>query len=74
MEIDQVFLEKLKLLPFEQKKEALDFIEFLEYKTRPKQPRKSLDGLWQDLNIEIASEDLDKVRQEMWENFPREDI
>ena len=35
-------------------------------------PRKSLRGLWQGLDT--TAEDIDKVRREMWSNFPREDI
>jgi hypothetical protein len=35
-------------------------------------PRQSLRGLWQGLNI--TDEDIAEVRQEMWGNFPREDI
>jgi hypothetical protein len=37
-----------------------------------RQPRRSLYGLWEGVNI--SSEDIDEARQEMWGNFPREDI
>ena len=36
------------------------------------QPRKPLRGIWRDLDI--TAEDIDGARQEMWGNFPREDI
>jgi hypothetical protein len=36
------------------------------------QPRKSLRGLWQGSNI--SESDITQIRQEVWENFPREDI
>ena len=36
--------------------------------------RKSLYGLWKDLNVHLTTEDIDQARQEMWANFPREDI
>lgn len=36
------------------------------------QPRESLRGLWQGVNI--TDEDLAEVRREMWGNFPREDF
>ncbi|GAA6623082.1 hypothetical protein [Scytonema sp. NUACC26] len=35
-------------------------------------PRKSLRGLWR--GIDITDEDIVEVRQQMWGNFPREDI
>lgn len=37
-----------------------------------KGPRQSLRGLWQGLDITAA--DIDQARDEMWRNFPREDI
>jgi hypothetical protein len=36
------------------------------------QPRKSLRGLWRGSNI--SESDISQMRQEVWENFPREDI
>jgi len=38
----------------------------------PKQPKKSLKGLWK--GVSISSEDIDEARREMWGNFPRDDI
>ena len=35
-------------------------------------PRKSLRGLWRDLDI--TEEDIAEARREMWGDFPREDI
>ncbi len=35
-------------------------------------PRKSFRGLWKGSNI--TDSDIAEVRQEMWKNFPREDI
>ena len=35
-------------------------------------PRKSLRGLWR--GVDITAEDIAEARQEMWGNFPREDI
>jgi hypothetical protein len=35
-------------------------------------PRKSLRGLWRGLDI--TAEEIAEARQEMWGNFPREDI
>lgn len=36
--------------------------------------RKSLRGLWKDLNVNLSAEDIDEARRECWKNFPREDI
>ena len=38
----------------------------------PSQPRKSLRGIWKD--IDISEADIAEVKAEMSENFPREDI
>jgi hypothetical protein len=35
-------------------------------------PRKSLRGMWR--GIDITDDDIDRVRQQMWDKFPREDI
>jgi hypothetical protein len=39
-----------------------------------KTPKRSLLGLWEDLNIDISEEDIAEARREMWGNFPQEDI
>jgi hypothetical protein len=35
-------------------------------------PKRSMYGIWKD--VHITEEDIDEIRQEMWANFPREDI
>ena len=40
---------------------------------RPKPTRKSGRYLWANLRIDLSAEDIDEVRPEMWENFPRDD-
>ena len=72
MTIEEQVLEKLRELPPEKQKEVLDFVDFLKEKNRPVQPRRSLLGLWEDLNINIAEEDIAEARREMWGKFPRE--
>jgi len=39
---------------------------------QPTQPRKSLYGLWQ--GVDVSEEDIAEVRRDMMRNFPREDI
>jgi len=36
--------------------------------------RKSLYGLWKQFKVDLKTEDIDKARKEMWNNFPRADI
>jgi mRNA-degrading endonuclease RelE of RelBE toxin-antitoxin system len=72
MTIEQQVLEKLQDLPPEKQKEVLDFVDFLKEKTSPEKPRRSLRGLWADLNINITEEDIAQARREMWGNFPRD--
>jgi len=35
-------------------------------------PRKSLRGLWQGLDT--TEEEINEMRQELWDDFPRKDI
>jgi hypothetical protein len=72
MTIEEKVLEKLRDLPPEKQKEVLDFVDFLKGKNGPKTPRRSLRGLWADLNIQITEEDIAEARREMWGNFPRD--
>ena len=74
MSTEQAILEKVRTLPPDKQQEVLDFIEFLQQKTAAKHKRRSLEGLWADLGIEITEEDIAEARQEMWENFPRDNF
>jgi hypothetical protein len=70
--IEEAVVEKLRLLPPDKQQEALDFVESLHQETEAKQPRLSLEGIWEDLNVSITKEEIDEARREMWANFPRE--
>ena len=72
MTIEQQVLEKLRDLPPDKQKEVLDFVDFLKEKNSPKKPRRSLLGLWADLNTRITEEDIAQARREIWGNFPRD--
>jgi hypothetical protein len=37
-----------------------------------KKPRRSLRGLWR--GVDIAPEDIDTARRELWHDFPRDDV
>lgn len=71
MNLEQQVLEKLRELPPEKQKEVLKFVAFLQEKEGVRQPRRSLLGLWSDLNVHITEEDIVEARREMWGNFPR---
>ena len=72
MTVEDAVLENLKNLPTEKKQEVLDFIEFLRNKLKKQKPRRSLEGLWADLDVHVTEEDIAEARKEMWGNFPRE--
>ena len=66
MSIEKSVLERLGQLPLEKRQEVLDFVEFLETRSRKKDPRRSLKGLWAGLGTKIAARDIAEVRREMW--------
>jgi len=72
MTIEEMVLEKLRELPPEKQKEVLEFLDSLKSDGGPKKPLRSLEGIWEDLNIEITEEDIAEARREMWGNFPRD--
>jgi hypothetical protein len=72
MTIEEAVIETLRNLPVDKQQEVLDFAQYLKQKVTPRHPRRSLKGLWADLDIHITEEDIAEVRQEMWGNFPRE--
>ena len=72
--IEETIVEKLRKLPLEKQREALDFVEFLERKiTLPKPPRRSLKGALAHLNIHVTAEDIHEARREMWRGYMLED-
>jgi Protein of unknown function (DUF2281) len=72
--VEEAVIAKLRSLPPEKRQEVLDFVEFLAQRALPKQPRRSLEGMFADLGVHITEEDIAEARREMWGNFPREDI
>ena len=72
MTLEEQLIEKLRDLPPEKKKEVLEFVDSLKDKISPKKPRRSLLGLWADLNFHITEEDIAEARREMWGDFPRD--
>lgn len=72
MTIEQQVIEKLRELPPEKQREVLEFLESIKEKNGDGKPRRSLLGLWSDLNVRISEEDIRAARREMWGNFPRD--
>ncbi|MGK7894150.1 MAG: DUF2281 domain-containing protein [Xenococcus sp. (in: cyanobacteria)] len=72
MNIEQTVIQKLRQLPIEKQQELLDFAEFLYQKDTTKPKLQSIKGLCTDLKIDITKEDIDRAREKMWENFPKE--
>lgn len=72
MTIEELVIEKLRALAPEQKQEVLAFVESLKKKNGSGEPRRSLLGLWADLNFHVTEEDISEARREMWGNFPRD--
>ncbi|WP_449418963.1 DUF2281 domain-containing protein [Phormidium nigroviride] len=70
MTVEESVLQNLRELPPDQQQEVLNFVQILRQKSSPKPSRRSLYGLWSDLEIDITSADIAEVRQEMWGNFP----
>jgi hypothetical protein len=72
MTIEEIVLEKLRGLPPEKQKQVLEFVDSLKPDGGTKKPLRSLEGLLEDLNIDITEEDIAAARREMWGNFPRD--
>ena len=70
--LEETVVEKLRLLPLDKQQTARDFVESLYQEAQTKQPRLSLEGIWEDLNVNLTKEEIDEARREMWANFPRE--
>lgn len=72
MTIEEMVLEKLRGLPADRQKEVLQFVESLTPDNGAKKALRSLEGLLEDLNVDISPEDIAEARREMWGNFPRD--
>lgn len=72
MTIEQQVLEKLRELSPDKQKEVLEFVDSLKHQGEPPKKLRSLEGLLEDLNIDITEEDIAQARKEMWGNFPRD--
>jgi hypothetical protein len=69
---EEILLKKYKNLTPDLKKEALNFVEYLQSKLTVKEKRNSSFGILSEFDIKISKEDIDEMRREVWANFPRE--
>lgn len=74
MSIERSVIQKILSLTPDQQREVMEFVESLQKGPSESQPRRSLMGIFSDLNVHITEEDIAEARREMWGNFPREDI
>ncbi|HYX53138.1 MAG TPA: hypothetical protein VE783_06785 [Candidatus Limnocylindrales bacterium] len=71
MNTEHKLLAIFRKLPPEKQDLVLQCAEGLNSK-EPKAPLHSLEGLWEDLNIDLSEEEINQARREMWGNFPRD--
>jgi hypothetical protein len=72
--IQRSVIEILEILPPDKQQELLHFAESLQAQNIAKKPRKSLKGIWSDLEINLTEEDLAKAKREMWGDFPKLEV
>jgi len=72
--IQRSVVEILEVLPPDKQQELLRFAESLQAQNMAEKPRKSLKGIWSDLEINLTEEDLAEARREMWGDFPKSEI
>ncbi|MDX2254116.1 MAG: DUF2281 domain-containing protein [Pseudanabaenaceae cyanobacterium bins.39] len=70
--IEETLIAVIKTLPIDKQQALLEFAEFLQAKTMPKSPSKSIKGLWANADIDLTEEELTTTRKEMWANFPKD--
>lgn len=71
LSIEDTVLAKLRMLSAAKQLKLLQFLDSLKSdagKTR----LHSLEGLLEDLKVNITADDITRARREMWGNFPRE--
>ena len=69
MTVKEAVIEKLDAMPAHRQQELLEYAKMLEQKEKPRGPRRSLRGIWADLNVNLTEEDLRQARNEMWRGY-----
>jgi hypothetical protein len=74
LEFDEI-LERVTSMPLQTRVRLVERVLASvdrDLEDRESAPKRSLYGLWS--GVSISAEEIDEARQEMWANFPREDI
>jgi hypothetical protein len=71
MTLEQRVLRQFRELTAQKQEEVLSFISRLQQETQ-RQPRRSLSGLWADLDLNVSEEDIADARRGVWGSFPRD--
>ena len=74
MSLEQAILDAVRALPAEKQQEILSHAARLRDECVKTRPFKSVRGLWADLGISLSSDEIEQNQNEMWKNFPRDDI
>jgi hypothetical protein len=74
MSLEQAILDAVRALPAEKQQEILSHAARLRDESVKKRPFKSVKGLWVDLGISLSSDDIEQNQNDMWKNFPRDDV
>ena len=74
VELDEVVVMARGLSPLDKVRLVEEVMALLEVDLagQDSDPRQSFYGIWPDANV--SEEDIVQVRQEMWGDFPHEDI
>ena len=73
MTYQDILANAQQLSPTEKARLLADISASLQRELRSSsQPKRSLQGIWQ--GVDISAQEIDRSRDEMWGNFPREDI
>lgn len=66
MTSEEALLQKIKVLPPNLKRKAIEVVDSLQTEAAAKPKRKSLKGALAHLNIKISDEDFRRAGNEMW--------
>lgn len=73
MNLEHSILDAVRSLAPDQQREVLRHANQLRT-SKSKGPRKSGRGLWAGLDVSVSAEEIDRLRSEMWKDFPRDDV
>jgi hypothetical protein len=72
MTFEEKLLGKVRELSPDKQREVLEFVESLKPRDADTKELRSLEGLWEDLDIRLGERDIKEACREMWGGFPRD--